>query len=37
MDRTQELSDLINQMVPHEPIMDELAITGQKVLKNQAE
>ncbi|CAH8487267.1 unnamed protein product [Schistosoma rodhaini] len=35
MDRTQELSDLLNQMVPHEPIMDELAITGQKVLKNQ--
>ncbi|CAH8439422.1 unnamed protein product [Schistosoma bovis] len=37
MDRTQELSDLLNQMVPHEPIMDELAITGQKVLKNQAD
>ncbi|KAK4473394.1 hypothetical protein MN116_002768 [Schistosoma mekongi] len=36
MDRTQEASDLLNYIVPYEPIMNDLAIIGQKVLKDHS-
>ncbi|TNN11296.1 MYCBP-associated protein isoform 1 [Schistosoma japonicum] len=36
MDRTQEVSDLLNYIVPYEPIMNDLAIIGQKILKDHS-
>ncbi|CAH8471948.1 unnamed protein product [Heterobilharzia americana] len=33
--RNQELSDLMNEAIPYEPLMDDLAIVGEKVLKSE--